>query len=297
MTGLANIFAVARREYTTRIRTRSFLFGTLILLLSVIAIAFAPIIVEAIDQTSQQKIAVHVTATDLQSDPVTTVSVLMNASANPSATTTDVKPDFVVSAGSRPRRGPSRRHRRRIRRRPGDRPDKRRRSRLHALHGRQRGRSHRRPDPPGIDLDRGRRQARATRRCPDRPGEPVRACDVRRRVARPRPDRSDPGDDRSDRSEHAGVRDDGPDLHDDHHLRHVDRAECRGGEVIAGDGGHPQRGHAVPAADRQGPRCRGDRTDAVRGAIGDRRDRRPRTGDGREHRPRHERQRPPCLGA
>jgi ABC-2 type transport system permease protein len=98
MTGLANVFAVARREYTIRIRTRSFLFGTLILLLGVIAIAFAPIIVKAIDQTSAQKIAVHVTATDLKSDPVTTVSVLINASANTSVTTTDVKPDFVVSA-------------------------------------------------------------------------------------------------------------------------------------------------------------------------------------------------------
>jgi len=96
MIGLANIFAVARREYTTRIHTRSFLFGTLILLLSVVAIAFAPIIVQAIDQTSQQKIAVHV-KTDLTSDPVATVSLLINASANPSATTTDVKPDFVVS--------------------------------------------------------------------------------------------------------------------------------------------------------------------------------------------------------
>ena len=98
MTGLANIFAVARREYTTRIRTRSFLFGTLVLLLSVIAIAFAPIIVEAIDQTSQQKIAVHVAATELKSEPVTTLSTLINASANPSATTTDAKPAYLVSA-------------------------------------------------------------------------------------------------------------------------------------------------------------------------------------------------------
>ena len=122
MSGLANIFAVARREYTTRIRTRSFLFGTLILVLSVIAIAFAPIIVEAFDQTNQQKIAVHVTATDLQSDPVTTIAVLINASANPSGTTTDVKPDFVVSAVpdlAAARRAASRG----IRGRPRDRPD------------------------------------------------------------------------------------------------------------------------------------------------------------------------------
>ena len=167
MTGLANVFAVARREYTTRIHTRSFLFGTLILLLSVIAIAFAPIIVQAIDQTSQQKIAVHVAATDLQSDPVTTLSVLINASANTNGSTTDVKPDFVVSCRSRPRRGPSRRHRRRIRGRPGDRPEYRRRPRLHALHERQRDRSNGRPHPPGVDLDRGRRQAGPTRRRPD----------------------------------------------------------------------------------------------------------------------------------
>ena len=167
MTGLANVFAVARREYTTRIHTRSFLFGTLILLLSVIAIAFAPIIVEAIDQTSQQKIAVHVTATDLQSDPVTTLSVLINASANPNATTTDVKPDFVVSAV--PDLAAARRAviAGEYAGRPGDRPDKRRRPRLHALHERQRDRSDGRPHPPGIDLDRGRRQARATRRRPD----------------------------------------------------------------------------------------------------------------------------------
>src|SRR4029079_10106139 len=98
MNGLANIYAVARREYTTRIHTRSFLFGTLILLLSVIAIAFAPIIVEGIDQTSHQKIAVPVAATDLQSDPVATLSVLVNASADTNGTTTDVTPDFVVSA-------------------------------------------------------------------------------------------------------------------------------------------------------------------------------------------------------
>jgi ABC-2 type transport system permease protein len=97
MTGLANVVAVARREYTIRVRTRSFLFGTLVLLLGVVAIAFAPIIVKAIDQSSQQKIAVLVTASDLKVDPVATLSVLVNASTDTGATTTDRKPEFVVS--------------------------------------------------------------------------------------------------------------------------------------------------------------------------------------------------------
>jgi len=97
MTGLTNVVAVARREYTIRVRTRSFLFGTLVLLLSVIAIAFAPVIVKAIDHSSQQKIAVLVSASDLKVDPVATLSVLVNASTDTGVTTTDAKPAFVVS--------------------------------------------------------------------------------------------------------------------------------------------------------------------------------------------------------
>jgi ABC-2 type transport system permease protein len=102
MNGLSNIVAVARREYTVRVRRRSFLLGTLALLIGVVAIAFAPIIIQAIDQSSQQRIAVHVAAPDLRTDPVTTLSVLMNAATNTGAetgtTTADGKPEFVVSS-------------------------------------------------------------------------------------------------------------------------------------------------------------------------------------------------------
>jgi ABC-2 type transport system permease protein len=97
MTGLSNVFAVARREYTIRLRTRSFLFGTLLLLLGVLAIAFAPIVIKAIDQSNEQKIAVHVAATDLTIDPVTTLSALVNATTETGATPTDSKPEFVVN--------------------------------------------------------------------------------------------------------------------------------------------------------------------------------------------------------
>ncbi len=98
MTGLGNIYAVARREYSIRVRTRSFLVGTLILVIGVLTIAFAPVIVKVIDQSSQQNIAVNVTATDLKTDPVATLSTLVNASTETGVSATDTKPDFVVNA-------------------------------------------------------------------------------------------------------------------------------------------------------------------------------------------------------
>ena len=47
MSNLANILTVARREYQVRIRTRSFLVGTALQILSVVAIAMAPIVRDA----------------------------------------------------------------------------------------------------------------------------------------------------------------------------------------------------------------------------------------------------------
>jgi ABC-2 type transport system permease protein len=96
MNGLSNIVAVARREYTIRIRTRSFLFGTLALLLGVLAIAFAPIIVQAIDRSTQTTISVHVSTDVLSSDPVPTLTALLNASTDTGSTQTATKPEFVV---------------------------------------------------------------------------------------------------------------------------------------------------------------------------------------------------------
>ena len=98
MTVIANALAVARREYMIRLRTRSYLGGTLVLVVAVMVIAFAPVIVKAIDRSSQQRIAVHVAATGLAMDPVTTLGVLMNASTDTGATTPVSKPGFIVSA-------------------------------------------------------------------------------------------------------------------------------------------------------------------------------------------------------
>ena len=97
MTGARNIAAVTRREYTVRVRTRSFVIGTIVLIAAVLAIAFAPIIVRRIDQNYQQRIALHVAVQDLQGDPVATLAALLNASTDIGATGSDTNPDFVVS--------------------------------------------------------------------------------------------------------------------------------------------------------------------------------------------------------
>jgi ABC-2 type transport system permease protein len=93
-----NVTAVARREYTIRMRTRSFLFGTLALVVGVIAIGLAPVIIRAIDQRDAQQIAVHVNAVDLKSDPVATLTTLLNASTDIGAPASGASPDFAVSS-------------------------------------------------------------------------------------------------------------------------------------------------------------------------------------------------------
>ena len=98
MNGLSNVVAVARREFMIRIRTRSFLFGTLALLLGVLAIAFAPIIIKAIDRSSDTRISVHVSAEALTADPIPTLTALLNASTETGASTNTAKPEYVVQA-------------------------------------------------------------------------------------------------------------------------------------------------------------------------------------------------------
>jgi ABC-2 type transport system permease protein len=98
MSGIGNIVAVARREYTVRIRTRSYLLGTLVLIVGVVAIAFAPIIIRAIDQGDEQRIAVHIAVLDLESDPVAILSVLLNASTDTGGAAPQRQRDFAVTA-------------------------------------------------------------------------------------------------------------------------------------------------------------------------------------------------------
>ena len=97
MSTLANITAVARREYTTRIRTRSFVFATLLLIVGVAVIAFLPVIIRYFDQNVTEKVAVYVEPTDLRSDPAATLSLLLNARSETAEPSSTQKEDFEVT--------------------------------------------------------------------------------------------------------------------------------------------------------------------------------------------------------
>jgi ABC-2 type transport system permease protein len=96
MTTIANIATVARREFEVRARTRSFLLGTLLLVVGVLAIALLPVIVRVIDRQDATNVAVVVTANDLTTDPVASLTRLLNA---PTGTTPDPQaaPDYTVT--------------------------------------------------------------------------------------------------------------------------------------------------------------------------------------------------------
>jgi ABC-2 type transport system permease protein len=79
-----NVIAVARREFFVRARTRSFLFGTLLLAVAGAALALAPIGIRWLEgEGGAEKIGVVNQATDpdLSFDPVTRLSLQLNASA------------------------------------------------------------------------------------------------------------------------------------------------------------------------------------------------------------------------
>jgi ABC-2 type transport system permease protein len=84
MTGLANILAIARREYLVRARTRSFLIGTALLVVAVVAFAFMPIAMRYLQRTETASVAVWLGATDIASDPVSRLETLLNAPTGPS---------------------------------------------------------------------------------------------------------------------------------------------------------------------------------------------------------------------
>ena len=87
MNTIKNVATVARREFEVRMRTRSFVFGTLLLVIGVVAIALLPVIVRYIDRQDATRVAVVASADDLTTDPVATLTRLLNA-----PTTADADP-------------------------------------------------------------------------------------------------------------------------------------------------------------------------------------------------------------
>ena len=77
MSNLSNTRAVARREVTVRIRTRAYRLGTIVLLLGVIAIAFAPVIVRVVESATTDRIAVY-DGSRATADPAATLDAVLN---------------------------------------------------------------------------------------------------------------------------------------------------------------------------------------------------------------------------
>ena len=88
MNEIANVLAVARREFKTRAMTRTFVIATAILVIAVIAVAFLPVIVRYIDRTESQRVAVWSGATDVGVDPVATIDRLLDGPTGGSASST-----------------------------------------------------------------------------------------------------------------------------------------------------------------------------------------------------------------
>ena len=95
MSTWSNILAIARREFEVRIRTRSFLFGTVLLVAGVLVIALLPVIVRAFEGGSSTKVAVVVPDEALGQRASMTITSLLNSSVVGSPE--DDTPDFVVS--------------------------------------------------------------------------------------------------------------------------------------------------------------------------------------------------------
>ena len=103
MISLGNIGAVARREFGVRVRTRSFIFGTLLLVVGVAIIASLPVIIRYVDRSNSEKVAVYVAATDLPTDPVPTLTALLN----PAPTSDQAAPGLLLHMVSAARQAAS----------------------------------------------------------------------------------------------------------------------------------------------------------------------------------------------
>ena len=93
MRSIPNIFAIARREFFIRARTRTFLLGTAILVVAVVVVAMLPVITRYVDRSSTERIGVWVGVEDMASDPVADLERLLNTSAGGTSSSSST-PDF-----------------------------------------------------------------------------------------------------------------------------------------------------------------------------------------------------------
>ncbi len=103
MSRTGNVVTVARREFSIRIKTRSFVFGTLLLVAGVLLIAVLPTVITKIDSVDATRVTVVAGDDALAQRSATTISTLLNANAGaaqPDASTSPAQPDFIVSTAT-----------------------------------------------------------------------------------------------------------------------------------------------------------------------------------------------------
>src|SRR3989442_4170972 len=95
-----NAYHVARREYLTRVRSRTFVVLTAGLALVGLALAVLPLGVRLVGGESPTTVAVFVTARDLTEDPVATLKSILAADSGSGGQATDQAsgPKFTVIA-------------------------------------------------------------------------------------------------------------------------------------------------------------------------------------------------------
>ncbi len=81
---VANIVAVARREFVARARTRTYVVTTIVLVVAALAVGLAPVVAGYFSREST-RVAVYVGAADLRGDPVATLDALLNPPASQGA--------------------------------------------------------------------------------------------------------------------------------------------------------------------------------------------------------------------
>jgi ABC-2 type transport system permease protein len=104
---LPNAAIVARREYTQRVRTRSFLLGTVFLMIIAFGAALIPTIVTVLEGQITTKVAVFAADARLTFDPVPVLSATLNQQASLSAgVTASPAPSSEPSASPAPSKSP-----------------------------------------------------------------------------------------------------------------------------------------------------------------------------------------------
>lgn len=100
MSATSNVLNIARREVEVRIRTRSFVGSTILLVLGVFVIALLPVIISKIDSGDATRIEVAAPTEQLASRATATITTLLNATADGSAPTASTQPDYVVTTAA-----------------------------------------------------------------------------------------------------------------------------------------------------------------------------------------------------